>query len=85
MENLPAIGLKTNSKSLKEHLGTNEVIQDPRFRTYTTHLREMVEIGSSHTFAEEPTYTIRIHHLSIRYLPLETIYDHCNKWLCTSF
>ena len=64
LENLPVIGLRTNSNSMKEHLETNEVIQDPRFRTYKRHLREMLEIGSSHTFKEEPTHTIRIHHLS---------------------
>ena len=39
--------LRINSESLKEHLGTNEVIHDLRFRTYTAHLREMVEIESS--------------------------------------
>ena len=45
LEKLPNIELRTDSKSLKEHLETKKVIQDPRLRVDTARLREMVEIG----------------------------------------
>ena len=48
MEKLPVIELRTDSKSLKEHLGTKKVIQDPHLRIDTARLREMVEIGEVH-------------------------------------
>ena len=44
MEKLPVIELRTDSKSLKEHLGMKKVIQDPRLRVDTAYLRQMVEI-----------------------------------------
>ena len=42
---LPKIELRTDSKSLQEHLETKKVIQDPRLRVDTARLREMIEIG----------------------------------------
>ena len=48
MEKPPVIELRTDSKSLKEHLGTKKVIQDPHLQVDTAHLREMVEIGEVH-------------------------------------
>ena len=45
LESLPKIELRTDSKSLKEHLGTTKVIQDPRLRVDTARLREMTNIG----------------------------------------
>ena len=48
MEKLPVIELHTDSKSLKEHLGTKKVIQDSRLWVDTARLREMVEIGEVH-------------------------------------
>ena len=48
MEKLPVIELHTDSKSLKEHLGTKKVIQDPRLQVDTACLRELVKIGEVH-------------------------------------
>ena len=45
LKKLPNIELRTDSKSLKEHLETKKVIQDPRLRVDTARLREMTEIG----------------------------------------
>ena len=41
----PPIELRTDSKSLKDHLGTTKIIQDPRLRVDTARMREMVDIG----------------------------------------
>ena len=48
MEKLPVIEQRTDSKSLKEHLRTKKVIQDPCLRVDTACLREVVEIGEVH-------------------------------------
>ena len=48
MRKVSVIGLRTGSKSLKEHLGMKKVIQDPHLRVDTARLREMVEIGAVH-------------------------------------
>ena len=45
LKDYPAIELRTDSKSLKEHLDTTKIIQDPRLRVDTARLREMVDIG----------------------------------------
>jgi len=45
LKKLPIIELRTDSKSLKEHLDSKKVIQDPRLRVDTARLREMTEIG----------------------------------------
>ena len=41
LETLPKIEVRTDSKSLKEHLNTDRVIRDPRLRVDTARLRDM--------------------------------------------
>ena len=45
LDKLPGIDIVTDSKSLKEHLETKTVINDPRNRVDTARLREMTDIG----------------------------------------
>ena len=45
LDKLPDIEVRTDSNSLKEHLGTKKVIQDPRLRVDTARLREMTDLG----------------------------------------
>ncbi|MCP3929316.1 MAG: hypothetical protein GY705_09475 [Bacteroidetes bacterium] len=44
LSQLPQIDLRTDSRSLKEHLETDRVIKDPRLRVDTARLREMREL-----------------------------------------
>ena len=44
LSQLPKIELRTDSRSLKEHLETDRVIKDPRLRIDTARLREMREL-----------------------------------------
>ena len=44
LDKLPGIDIVTDSKSLKEHLETKTVINDPRNRVDTARLREMTDI-----------------------------------------
>ena len=41
LEEVPIIDVRTDSKSLKEHLDTDKVISDPRLRVDTARLRDM--------------------------------------------
>ena len=45
LSNIPSINVRTDSKSLKDHLGTDRVIKDPRLRVDTARLRQMTENG----------------------------------------
>ena len=45
LEKLPLIDVRTDSKSLKEHLESDRVIRDPRLRVDTARLRDMKEKG----------------------------------------
>ena len=45
LKNIPVINIRTDSKSLKDHLGTDRVIKDPRLRVDTARLRQMTENG----------------------------------------
>ena len=45
LEKLPIIEVYTDSNSLKEHLETTHIINDPRLRVDIARLREMKEIG----------------------------------------
>ena len=44
LEKMPMVYVKTDSKSLKEHLQTTKIIADPRCRVDTARLREMVNL-----------------------------------------
>ena len=45
LSNMPNINIRTDSKSLKDHLGTDKVIKDPRLRVDIARLRQMAEMG----------------------------------------
>ena len=45
MKEIPKIDIRTDSKSLKDHLETDRVIKDPRLRIDTARLRQMREKG----------------------------------------
>lgn len=60
---LPSIEMRTDSKSLKDHLQTDRVIRDPRVRVDTARLRQMTEnneltikwVPGSHQLADSLT------------------------------
>ena len=45
LDKLPVIDVRTDSRSLKEHLDSDRVIRDPRLRVDTARLRDMKEKG----------------------------------------
>ena len=45
LREVPVIQVRTDSKSLRDHLGTDKVIKDPRLRVDVARLRQMVDMG----------------------------------------